>query len=219
VGSADDEYNTLVIDTDASKIYVGGVDNNSESTKAMLVVEYQTNGTISPTFKYYIDVNSVSDDSVHKILQDSDGNLYLLGSDLDVPNQVVAVKVLVSGSNGSLDASFSTDGIASFVMAPANGNALLLDAKLDSNDNIVIAGQAEVNSVNTPMLGRIKPEGSLDNLFNSSGFFSASSCDDEAQLNCLLLLDYTNWVVAGHCYIDATFKNNLDLTQYQLLEP
>jgi uncharacterized delta-60 repeat protein len=219
VGSADDEYNTLVIDTDASKIYVGGVDNNSESTKAMLVVEYQTNGTISPTFKYYIDVNSVSDDSVHKILQDSDGNLYLLGSDLDVPNQVVAVKVLVSGSNGSLDDSFSTDGIASFVMAPANGNALLLDAKLDSNDNIVIAGQAEVNSVNTPMLGRIKPEGSLDNLFNSSGFFSASSCDDEAQLTSLLLLDDTNWVVAGHCYIDATFKNNLDLTQYQLLEP
>jgi uncharacterized delta-60 repeat protein len=220
-GNVDDEYNTLLID-ESNKIYVAGGDNNSVSSKAMLFVQYKTNGDININFQYYIDVNSSTDDSVHKILQDSNENFYLLGSDLDTPNEVVALKLVVAGANASLDPSFSTDGVASFVMAPANGNALLLDAVLDSNNNIIVAGHGDISGVNAPMLGRIKPDGTLDNTFNSTGFFNASSCSDAtaaAQLSSLLLLDDNNWVVAGHCYIDGTFKNNLELTQYQLLEP
>jgi uncharacterized delta-60 repeat protein len=215
VGSADDEYNTLLIDEN-NTIYVSGSRiPGGTSFTAFLLIEYDTSGSIG-TFNHSIDFNAGNNEEAHKILQDSDGNIYLVGSYYSSPNEVAVAKVL---PNGTLDTSFSTDGGAIFDMTAENSDALVNDAVLDSNNNIIVVGQAVVGSFNTPMLGRIKPDGSLDNMFNSSGFFSANSCNDEAQLTSLLLLDDENWVVAGHCYIDGTFKNNLELTQYQLLEP
>lgn len=215
VGSADDEYNTLLIDENNNIFVSGSRIPGGTSFTAFLLIEYDTSGSIG-TFNHSIDFNAGNNEEAHKILQDSDGNIYLVGSYYSSPNEVAVAKVLL---NGTLDTSFSTDGGAIFDMTAENSDALVNDAVLDSNNNIIVVGQAVVGSFNTPMLGRIKPDGSLDNMFNSSGFFSANSCNDEAQLTSLLLLDDENWVVAGHCYIDGTFKNNLELTQYQLLEP
>ena len=216
-GSVLDEYYTLVIDSSDNIIVAG---NRNVTNKALRVLKYNSNGVLDGSFAnsgtFDLDINVNFDDSIAVMLTDTSNNLYLLGGEFDTPNQVVAVKISPSGT---LDNSFSGDGQASFVMAPANENALLFDAKLDSNNNVIIAGQSEISSVNTPMLGRIKPDGTLDSMFNSSGFFNATSCSNAAQFNSLLLLDDENLVVAGHCYIDTTFKNNLELTQYQLLEP
>ena len=144
---------------------------------------------------------------------------YLLGSDVSIPNQVVAVKMLVSGNKASLDGNFSTDGIASFIMTAENSDAVLSDAVLDSNNNIIVAGYGDISGINAPMLGRIKPDGTLDSTFNTTGFFNATSCTEAGQLTSVLLIDDVNFVVAGQCYIDDSFKNNIELTQYQLLEP
>ena len=91
--------------------------------------------------------------------------------------------------------------------------------RLDSDNNIAIIGYADLASKNTPMLGRIKANGTLDSTFNSSGFFTTNSCTDAAQLTSLLLLEDTKLVVAGYCFVDSNLKNNLEFAQYQLLEP
>jgi uncharacterized delta-60 repeat protein len=210
-------YNSLAIDA-SNNIIIGGY-RVASSRKKMQVSKYTNSGSFDSSFsgngRRNVEVNASADDFVTRILVDSSSDIYLVGNDLATPNKVAVVKM---SATGVLDTSFSGDGIASFVMAPSNSNATVNDAILDSEDNIIVIGSGEISGVNTPMIGRIKPDATLDSMFNTSGFFNATSCTNTAQLNSLLLLDDTNIVVAGHCYIDANFKNNLELTHYQLIE-
>jgi uncharacterized delta-60 repeat protein len=211
-------YNSLAIDA-SNNIVIGGY-RIASSRKKMQVSKYTNSGSFDSSFsgngRMNVQVNSSADDFVTRILVDSSSDIYLVGNDLATPSKVAVVKM---SATGVLDTSFSGDGIASFVMAPSNSNATVNDAILDSEDNIIVIGSGEISGVNTSMIGRIKPDATLDSMFNTIGFFNSDSCSNAAQLNSLLLLDDTKIVVAGHCFSDASLKNDIELTQYQLLEP
>lgn len=215
-GSVTDQYNSLVIDN-MNNIIVAG--NRNIANKGVIVVKYTNSGVIDNSFAnagmYYEDIDINADDYITKILADDSDNLYLIGNTLATPNSVLAIKL---SSTGNLVTSFAGNGIGTFVI-PTSNNVEVLDARLDSDNNIAIIGYADLASKNTPMLGRIKANGTLDSTFNSSGFFTTNSCTDAAQLTSLLLLEDTKLVVAGYCFVDSNLKNNLEFAQYQLLEP
>ena len=213
-------FNSLAIDA-SNNIIAAGYRIES-SRKKMEINKFTNSGSFDNSFsdngKLTVEVNSSADDFATRILVDSDSNIYLVGDNLATPNQVAIVKL---SATGGLDTNFSDDGIGSFVMAPSNSNASVKDAILDSSNNIIVVGSAEVSGINAPMIGRIKPDGTLDSTLNGSGFFQADTCNNVGQLSSILLLDDENLVVAGQCFnnTDASLKNDIELTQYQLLEP
>jgi uncharacterized delta-60 repeat protein len=210
-------YNTLVIDG-SNNIFVAGY--RSVSNKDMHVAKYATTGLLDSGFgssgAKEIILEASFDDYVEQILLDANGNLYLVGNNLNTPNKVSVVKM---SATGTLDTDFSGDGITNLVMSPSNANAKVLDAKLDSAGNLVIAGYGEIGGVSKSMLGRITSAGALDALFNTTGHYQTATCSNGAQFNSMILLSDTSLVLAGQCFIDATFKNNIEFSQYQLLEP
>ncbi|MDX2369876.1 MAG: tandem-95 repeat protein [Colwellia sp.] len=214
IASSTDEYLSLLIDS-SNNIYAAGSRINTD--KEMLVVKYLSDGSLDASLNgggiLSVDVNATEDDYAEQILFDTSNNLYVIGNNLDTPQQVTIIK---SSASGVLDTSFSGDGIASFIMAPASDNSGITDAVIDNQNNIVVVGFGQVGGNNAGMIGRIKPDGELDMTFNGTGFFEAISCASVAQLESVLLLNNSSLIVAGQCYIDATFKNNIEISQYQL---
>lgn len=214
IGSNTDEYLSLLIDSN-NDIYAAG--SRLDTDKEMLIVKYANTGALDTSFSgdgiLTIDVNASSDDYATRVLFDSSNDLYIIGNNFAAQQQVSVVKISPSGG---LDTSFDGDGVASFIMAPLLANAGVTDAVIDNNDNVVVVGFGQLLGTNAGMIGRIKPNGSLDTSFTLFGFYSVTSCANTAQLESVILLNNSSLVVAGQCYINASSKNNIELSQYQL---
>ena len=164
-----------------------------------------------------VDTNSGIDESVEQLLFDSNNDLYWIGNDLGASAEIVIVK---SNTSGVLDSSFSGDGKASFDMSSLlelSAEAGVTNAVIDSNNNIVVVGYSDINLVKQKkMLGRIKPNGSLDNAFDFNGYFRSPTCPNAAKLESIILLNNSSFIVAGQCYINSIFKNNIEISHYTL---
>ncbi len=81
-------------------------------------------------------------------------------------------------SNGSLDTSFSGDGIATFAMN--SGDFVAFDAKVATNNKVVVAGFRQNAGQNQMMVARVNENGTLDTRFNADGYatISVGSFDD-----------------------------------------
>jgi uncharacterized delta-60 repeat protein len=213
IGAVTDDYMAVVIDG-SDAIYAAG--NRDSGGKDMLLVKYLATGLIDTTLngsgELTIEIAGF-DDSVEQLMFDSNNDLYLVGNDLDTPNQVAVVK---TSTLGVLDNSFSGDGKASFILTLLSGNSGVTDVAIDTNDNIVVAGFGEFFGVKKHMLGRIKPDGTLDSSFDGNAYFLAFTCTGAAQIESIILLNNSSFIVAGQCYKDATDKNNIDISHYQL---
>ncbi|MBA6392434.1 tandem-95 repeat protein, partial [Colwellia sp. BRX10-3] len=212
-GAVTDDYMAVAIDS-IDNIYAAG--NRANVDKDILLVKYLATGLLDNTFnsalgELIIDIAG-ADDNVEFLGFDSINNLYLVGNNLATPNQVAVVKTTTSGA---LVSSFAGVGKASFSMAPPLYSSGMTSAIIDSNDNIVIAGFSDFLSGRRHMLGRIKPDGSLDNTFDFDGYFRASTCSNTAQIESIVLLTNSSFVVAGQCYINAIETNNIDISHYQ----
>jgi uncharacterized delta-60 repeat protein len=213
-GGAIDEYNSLLIDS-SNDVFVAG--SRTVSDKDMLVVKYLSNGTVDSSFnstgELIVDINPAIDDYIEKIKFDTSNNLYLVGNNIDTPQQVSIVRAL---ADGTLDTSFSGDGIASFVLSSTSGNSAVKDAVVANNNDVYVVGFSDVSGTNKSMIGHVRADGTLDLTFDTDGFFESSSCVNAAQLNSAILLNNSSLVVTGQCYIDATFKNNIEISNYQI---
>ncbi|MCI2283873.1 hypothetical protein L3081_11265 [Colwellia sp. MSW7] len=215
IGNSTDDFASVIVDA-SNNLYAAG--SRTSLFKDMLVIKYLNNGSIDTSFNgsgvLTVDVNILTNDSVKKITFDNSNNLYLIGNAAALLSAKVAV-VKIS-TTGTLDTSFSGNGVASFIMAPLSGKAGVYDAVIDNNNNIVVVGFGRVLGEDAEMIGRIKANGSLDTSFNGQGYFEANVCTNAAQLTSVLLLSNNSLVVAGQCYIDATFRNDIEFSQYQL---
>ena len=212
IGANTDDYTTVVIDA-IDNIYAGG--NRLSGDKDLLMAKYLTTGALDNAVT--VDTNSGIDESVDQLLFDSNNDLYWIGNDLGSSAEIVIVK---SNTSGVLDGSFSTDGKAFFDMRALlefGAEAGVTNAVIDSNNNIVVIGYSD-NSLlkQKKMIGRIKPNGSLDYAFDYNGHFKSSTCPNAAKLESIVLLNNSSFVVAGQCYTDATEKNNIDISNYTL---
>ena len=212
IGANTDDYITVVIDA-IDNIYAGG--NRLSGDKDLLMAKYLTTGALDNAVT--VDTNSGIDESVEQLLFDSNNDLYWIGNDLGSSAEIVIVK---SNTSGVLDGSFSTDGKAFFDMRALlefGAEAGVTNAVIDSNNNIVVIGYSD-NSLlkQKKMIGRIKPNGSLDYAFDYNGHFKSSTCPNAAKLESIVLLNNSSFVVAGQCYTDATEKNNIDISNYTL---
>jgi uncharacterized delta-60 repeat protein len=217
IGSDKDEYNSLLVD--GNDIFAAGSSTKTDTDKDMLVIKYLANGMVDNSFnttgELIVDVNVGVDDYIVKLKFDTSNNLYLIGNNMDTTQQVSIVRIFAN--NGSFDTSFSVDGIASFTLSSTPSNSGVKDAVIDSTNAVYVVGFSDVLGTNKGMIGHVNADGTLDTTFDTNGFFeSTTSCTKAAQLNSVILLNNSSLVVAGQCYIDATFKNDIEINNYQI---
>lgn len=219
IGADTDDYSTVVTDG-SNNIYAGG--SRASGDKDMLLVKYLASGLLDNAFNSNTGALTVdffgNDESVEYLAFDSHNSLYVVGNGLSTRNFISIVKTSI---NGALDNSFSSDGKASYKMAPLldiTGEAGMTSAVIDSDDNIVVVGFNDVFLGNGKrhMIGRIKPDGTLDNTFDADGYFRDSACPNESQLESITLLNNSSFIVAGQCYQNGIFKNNTQISHYLL---
>ncbi len=128
--------NALLLQSDG-KIVVAGqsADNLAGTNKDMVLVRYQTDGTLDPTFstdgKRIITL--VGDDLGLDVLQQTDGKLLLIGSS-GAYNGTTVIRLL---PNGTYDSSF---GLAGFAIADFEVFVTPTEAAFTPNHRLVIAG-------------------------------------------------------------------------------
>lgn len=212
IGESTDNYTTVAIGV-SDTIYAGG--SREGGDKDLLMVSYLSTGALSNTT--VVDITAGVDETVEKLLFDSNNDLYWVGNDIGASSKVVIVKSNVSGV---LDNSFSSDGKASINIAPVldlGAVSAMTDARVDTNNNIVLVGYSELSLTSKKqMIARIKPNGSLDVAFDNDGYYRATSCSFASQLASILMLNNSSFIVAGHCYINSSESNNIDVSRYSL---
>jgi uncharacterized delta-60 repeat protein len=167
IGAGNDQGNALAIQTDGRIIVAGFVFNGSNTDFG--VVRYNLNGSLDTSFdgdgKVITPIGAGGDAGYAAAIQ-ADGKIVVAGSSSNGANNDFAV--VRYNTNGSLDASFDTDGKVTTQIGAGNdqGNALAIQA----DGKIAVAGQSLVGANNNDFAAvRYHTNGSLDGLYGSGG--------------------------------------------------
>lgn len=209
VGANTDDYLTVEIDA-SDNIFAGG--NRDIGDKDMLVVKYLAAGLLDN--EQTIDMSPSSDDSVQKLIFDTNNDLLWIGSGSGFLSPIT-LEVAKTTQSGELVTSFSGDGKASYSMSVL-GDTIVKDASIDGNNNIIVAGSGEILGNSGYLIGRIKANGAVDTTFDNNGYYIELNCSSSASVESIILLNNSSFVVAGQCYQGATEKNNINISHYKL---
>jgi uncharacterized delta-60 repeat protein len=165
IASGDDQVNSVAIQSDG-KIVVAGR-STSGITNVVTVVRYNSDGSLDNTFSgdgIQTTVIGDGDDRGNSLAIQSDGKIVVSG------NSGIGGKTLCAvvryNSNGSLDNTFSGDGIQTTLIGTNNtGNSV----SIQSNGKIVVVGSSENGNNVDVALVRYNTDGSLDNTFSGDG--------------------------------------------------
>ena len=170
--AGNDEAFGAVLQLDGKLVVVGETSISSDSTK-IVVVRYNGNGTLDTSFgtggKVLTQVRQYTGAS--SVALQPDGKILVAGYTTVVNASLVGAVVVRYTSNGTLDSTFGTNGIAKLPelsdnFAGAGAVALQADGR------IVLAGGWNVPSGSTHRpfgVARLNPNGTLDSTFNKSG--------------------------------------------------
>ena len=209
VGANTDDSLTVEIDA-SDNIFAGG--NRDTGDKDMLVVKYLSTGLLDN--EQTIDMSPSYDDSVQKLIFDTNNDLLWIGSGSAFLSPIT-LKVVKTSLSGELVTSFSGDGKASYNMSIL-GDTVVKDALIDGNNNIIVAGYGEILGNSGYLIGRIKASGDIDTSFDDNGYYIELNCSSSASVESIILLNNSSFVVAGQCYQGATEKNNINISHYKL---
>jgi len=179
------------IDTDSSgNIYVAGTSSPTEGWYDVpTIIKLDSNGDLVSSFGSsgvvkYETLSATYYGEFKKIDVQSDGSMILLArmSENDEDNYAYLFKY---DSTGSLDTSFSSDGIASY-----SSQFSPFDMVIDSSGNIYVCGGGETGQLSVL---KFNSSGALDTTFGSNGLFQSS----EAMLGLNMALMDDLLVVSG----------------------
>ncbi len=152
--STSDIGREIIIQSDG-KIVVGG-SSEINGNKDFAIVRYNSDGTLDTNFDsdgIVITPVSGNDDEIWGIGLQADGKIVAVGDSNGL------ITVARYDSNGSLDTSFGTNGIAT----PVGGSGQAV--KVQSDGKIVVAGRSSGQFA----VVRLNSNGALDNSFDSDG--------------------------------------------------
>jgi uncharacterized delta-60 repeat protein len=134
---------SIALQSDGKIVAVGHTDNNAAITFA--AARYNTDGSLDTTFngtgKQTIDFPGNNDELAYGVIVQGDGKIVLAGLAAELNNGDFALARL--NSNGSLDTSFSGDGMTTFDFASGEDGARAVVK--DSSGRYVLAGRATID--------------------------------------------------------------------------
>jgi uncharacterized delta-60 repeat protein len=226
----DDNGYSVALQNDGKILVAGNTDNGSDFD--LLVVRYNTNGSLDSTFDSDgIVTTSIGlfDDGKTLAIQD-DGKIVVGGSSGDFDNKDIAL--VRYNTNGSLDNTFDFDGIVTTAIGPSDDIATSIAIQ---NDGKITLGGYGGLAFNTDFaLVRYSTNGSLDTTFDFDGIVLTPIGTSSDRVSALkfqadgkivaagytLLNSYLNFAIARYNYDDAlsgikiTANKNSEITIY-----
>ncbi len=174
-----DTANSLLIQPDGKLVVVGQTDSES-STPSLAVLRYNSNGSLDTTFDIdgvaTTDISTIYSgyDVAYSVVLQTDGKLVVAG-DTFVPFPSLFFVLARYNTNGSLDNSFSKDGVVvTNTSPPSELDSHSLDTLLlQPNGKLVAVGTTNLadfgNQFSSIGLVRYNANGSLDTRFSTDG--------------------------------------------------
>jgi len=177
VGGSSDQASSVAIQPDGKIVVAGTVYGSSTSNQYRFgVVRYNADGSLDTSFsmdgKVVTNVVAGGYQEATSVAIQPDGKIVVVGFTYAYPDPFITVRY---NSDGSLDTSFDTDGIATtFVGTYANRAAAVA---IQSDGKIVVAGTATWSSPSYYyqfLVLRYNDDGSLDTSFDADGIATTS---------------------------------------------
>jgi uncharacterized delta-60 repeat protein len=205
VGSGHDLGNATAIQSDG-KILVAGTSSNGTNNDFALV-RYNTDGSLDTTFDTdgIVTTDFGDNDNGESMAIQSDGKIVVAG-DSNAPG-TFDFAVARYNTDGSLDTTFDTDGMATTDFGVLHDRAYAV--AIQSDGKIVVAGYARM-SPTTPVnndfaLVRYNSDGSLDNTFDTDGMLTTSIGGGQDQAYAIGIQSDGKIVVAGYSNVGANY--------------
>ncbi|OFY27121.1 MAG: hypothetical protein A2X01_11645 [Bacteroidetes bacterium GWF2_35_48] len=190
IGTGDDSGLSVVIQPDG-KIIVAGY-SFIGSGYDFALIRFNPDGSFDNTFSDDGIVTTEAGDKINSVVLQSDGKIIAAGVSYNGFNDDVTV--IRYNANGSLDTSFSSDGIVRTDIAGYGDYGL--SAAIQPDGKIVVAGRSNIGGNPDIVVVRYNPDGSLDNTFSSDGFVTTGTSTNYIGFSMALQLD-GKIVVAG----------------------
>ena len=167
IGSKNDHAESVAIQN-YGKIVAAGYSYSSSSKWDFAIVRYHSDGTLDSTFsndgKVTTDIGSDWDRAYSVAIQ-NDGKIVAAGYNNNSGNYDFTI--VRYNSNGSLDNTFSDDGIVMTAIGSSYEEAY--SVAIQNNGKIVAAGRSKNSGNDDFAVVRYNSDGSLDNTFGSDG--------------------------------------------------
>ena len=165
----DDEAFAVVVQFD-QKLVVAGYSQKSASQYWFAFARYNRDGSLDASFGSggfsAIDFTGSQSDQLRGMAIQPDGKI--LGAGFLTPSGVQRLAVVRLLKNGSLDTSFDLDGGAQPAIT-GSAFSFATDVTVQPDGNIVVSGEARFGTSDFIAV-RLRPDGSLDNTFNATGW-------------------------------------------------
>jgi uncharacterized delta-60 repeat protein len=179
---------------------VAAGESNDGNAYDFAVTRYLTNGSLDPSFSndgIVITAVSNAEDRAEALALQADGKILVAGNwrnfNSNGDREFAVVRYL---SDGTIDSSFSSDGIATTNLGPSSGASGIA---VQSDGKIVVAGSRYASNKNEFAVVRYRGDGTLDPTFSSDGIDTAGfSMNDVA--SAMALTPGGKIVVAGEAY-------------------
>ena len=196
IGASNDVSTSIAIDENG-KIVLAGYSVMSGGAVDFAVVRYNIDGTLDTSFsadgKVTTDIGD--SDNARAVVIDGNGNIVVAGSSYLAYLESNDFAVVRYNSNGSLDTSFSTDGILTTDIRTTWDDAYSL--AIDSNSKIIVAGMSWNTSNTDIALVRYNSDGLIDSTFGTDGIIITAIGTSSDQANSLAIDNDGKIVVAG----------------------
>lgn len=172
--SSNDEGRAIVVDGNGKVIVAGSSAGN------FAVIRLNTNGTLDTTFDTdgKVTVDTGATDSAYGVAIDSGGRIVVAGARFI--GSSADFSVIRLNANGSLDTSFSGDGLANTTFGADDVGT---SVAIDGNGRIVIGGYSNVNAATTGpndmAVARFTAAGVLDTTFSGDGLQTVDFANDD----------------------------------------
>ena len=204
IGQSDDEAYSVAIQGDG-KIVVAGTSHqvvSGEGVFLFALARYGSNGSLDNTFgasgivttALQISGNLQQDNKARSVLVQSDGRIVIGG--YSGSNSLNYFAVLRYNSDGSLDNSFDTTGIALTAVGSANDG--ISSIAIQSDHKIVAGGYTQNSNEYDFALARYNADGSLDNSFGNNGVVTTSIWHLDDEISSIAIQSDGKIVAAGY---------------------
>ena len=194
--SGNERANAMALRPDG-RILVAGACTQTNGSRDVCLVQFRTTGgtdsTFGPSANGRVVINRFGDETANAVLLAPDGRAYVAAT-CGVESCVFAFN-----ANGSLDSSFGTAGVTSFLMGGAASTGEAIVRQFDGK--LVIAGACfDANGVNvTFCVRRLLPNGAIDTSFGVGGTRSATLLAPISKPAAMTLQADGKILVAGSC--------------------
>lgn len=213
-GTVDDYSNSIAIQSDGKIVVAGYSDLGSQDHFA--IARYNTNGSLDNSFdtdgKVTTAIGGSSSNRAHALAIQSDGKIVAVGyyySNSTTGNDFAVVRY---NTNGSLDLSFDSDGIATTGFGSFS-NDRAFSVAIQTDGKIVVSGYNTPSGSNRAFaVVRYNSNGSLDTTFNGSGTVSTQIEIGVDEGRSVAIQNDGKIVVAGFCF--DNIKRKFTLVRY-----